>query len=147
MIGFALESGDKGTPSLQRRRAAIGLNLVALVSIGLFSINFVSGENAGRARNSLIAEIGSADDFDWSPAKVPGDFRVEQSAIPAQFNDAVSGLWEADGESLSALEKARLLARHLVKNRDSQKSIQRDSVSAYHRIVEDGDGYCAAVQP
>jgi hypothetical protein len=139
------EPSDKSPRIFLWRRVAIAVNLLALLVLVALAVQFgTAAENAARVRNSLIAEIGQAGEFDWSPVDLPSGYRSEESTIPGLFNDIVLRLLaEVDGRDMSDHDKARLLASHMVRNRNAQRPIQSDSINAYRRIIEEGDGYCA----
>lgn len=92
------------------------LACVLVIAVSAGSLLPYLGDSAElvRLRNALLV----ADEptrFDWSPADVPGDFRLETRAADPLFVEAVAVL---DLERYQAdWERALAIARHLLENR------------------------------
>jgi Transglutaminase-like superfamily. len=119
--------------------AAGSLALVLSMALG-FSIK--SGRDLVRMRNSLLVEVHPATAYDWTPAKVPGDFLWERRAAPAPIAAAAAAI-RAGSPNSDDFAEALAIAAKLAQNKKSDKPIQSDTLTAYHMITERGLGYCA----
>ena len=127
------------------RGSAIAVNVAALITLVGLTVQFgTSQDNAARARNALIAEIGEDKDFHWFPDDPPADYLSENSAAHAEIEAIVEVVLQMNtATDMTNFEKARSLAAHLISNKHQQGAIQSDAVTAYRQIVTDGRGYCA----
>jgi len=120
---------------------AIGLNALLLAGACLGLAREVARtSDAVRVRNALLLRRARPGDFDWTPERVPRDFRVE-AAAPAPWLLAVLeqlGVPRLPG----AWEKALCIAAHLSENAHDRGRIRADLPTTYERIRE-GYGYCA----
>jgi hypothetical protein len=117
----------------------IGLNILALLAVLLYLfLQMRKPTDAVRVRNAFLARPGEPSDFDWTPDRVPADFRVETDPPRPELVAIVRGLALPEG----AWERATGLAAHLVEHAGSRGPIQADPLTTYRRIRE-GYGYCA----
>ena len=127
------------------RRFAILANVLGIAAIGVMIIQFgTSAENSARVRNSLIAKIGEASDLTWLPDEVPETFLLEGMAPPKRLVEVAEGLFsDSEKDAWNAIDKALLIAEHLVNNQSHGEPIQSDTITAYEEITAQGKGYCA----
>lgn len=96
----------------------------------------------GRAvcvRNAFLLRRGRPEDFRWTPAAVPTDYRVEREDPPRVIAEAVvaGGIPDIADDWL----RARALVGLLVRHARHEGGIRADIATTYRRIVE-GYGYC-----
>jgi hypothetical protein len=93
-----------------------------------------------RFRNALIAEVGAAAEFDWTPSNPPPDFLLESASPPSPFaevGDALSArAYDAEGLAIAIIE-------HMHAHPKSKGRIQSSTLEAYEAIRATGTGYCA----
>lgn len=96
--------------------------------------------SAVRVRNALLLRRGTADDFDWTPERVPPGFREERRQAPAEIAAAVlaAGIRANEGDWPRALA----LVGMLLGNTRDDGPIRADLATTYRGIVA-GGGYCA----
>jgi hypothetical protein len=95
---------------------------------------------AVRVRNAHLLRRGMASDFEWTPARVPQDFRQERASAPAEIQRAVNeaGLDRIPGDWARATALVGLLLRHT----KADVPIRADLATTYAGIVN-GGGYCS----
>jgi hypothetical protein len=120
---------------------AIGLNAVLLgaAAFGL-TRHVAKTSDAVRVRNALLLRRTRPGDFDWTPARVPADFRVATEPPAAWIVRVLDtiGVPEQPG----AWEKALRIAGHLSERVQDKGRIRADLPTTYERIRA-GYGYCA----
>ena len=96
---------------------------------------------AVRMRNALLLSRGRPEDFQWTPATVPSDFRVERKRAPGEIEKAAqdAGAGTSEGDWPKALALVTMLLRH---STSEGAAIQADLATTYVRIMA-GAGYCA----
>jgi hypothetical protein len=120
---------------------AIGLNALLLGAAGFALVRAVARtSDAVRVRNALLLRRTRPGDFDWTPERVPHDFRVETAPPAGWLLHALDriGVPQQPG----AWEKALLIAAHLSEHAHDKGRIRADLLTTYRRIRE-GYGYCA----
>ena len=121
--------------------ALIVANVVALVvAIGWFVCLTLPAARAVRVRNAFLLRRGRPEDFGWTPAAVPDDFRSEKMPPPGPIQGAVdaAGVAALDGDWPRALALVEMLVRHA----QYEGGIRADLATTYRGIVA-GYGYCA----
>ena len=120
----------------------LAANLAGLVLIAAWVLlNAYPASEAVRLRNALLFTVGSAQDFEWTPDRVPADFKLARLApdpvflvaLRAANVDAAAGDWG----------KALAIAGYLTRNTNDTGAIRSDLVNTLTRIVDEGAGYCA----
>jgi hypothetical protein len=96
--------------------------------------------NAVRVRNALLLRRGTPADFDWTPDRVPADFRVEHEAVPAVIAEAVASAGIRD--IVDDWPRALALVTLLLRNARDAGPILADLATTYRGIVA-GRGYCS----
>lgn len=96
-------------------------------------------ERTVRVRNAFLLRRGRPEDFRWTPARPPSDFRVERADVPPDIRDAVAaaGIPAIAGDWPRALALVGMLVRHS----RHEGGIRADLATTYREIVE-GRGYC-----
>ncbi len=120
--------------------ALLLVNAVALVAAVLWLARLLlPAEQAVRVRNAFLMRRGRREDFLWTPAATPSDFRVERADAPAGIGDdvAAAGIPGIAGDWPRALALVGMLVRHA----RHEGAIQSDLDATYRRIVA-GHGYC-----
>lgn len=121
-------------------RMIIGNAVVLTLAAGWFaSLAFRRG-SALRIRNALRLRRGDARDFDWTPATVPADFRVERQPPPKEIAEALREIRLPEIES--DWERALALVSLLVRHWKNDGPIRSDLVGTFRGITT-GAGYCA----
>jgi hypothetical protein len=117
--------------------------LLLLASLSILGYLVRSPFEITRLRNSLLADVGIAEDFGWSPESPPADYAAENEPAPAEFQQIVQAL-RFDASDETELDRALAIARHLT-NGDvtTGEAIQSNTLSAYKAITERNRGYCA----
>lgn len=95
---------------------------------------------AVRVRNAFLLRRGRAEDFSWTPAAVPDDFRAEQRLAPSAIHGAVeaAGVEKLPGD----WQRALALVQMLVQYAEHEGGIRADLATTFEGIVA-GYGYCA----
>jgi hypothetical protein len=127
------------------RAVGIAINTILLgVSLFVTADFALQGDNATRVRNALIADIGTAADFGWSPATPPDSFLLERAPPPPEVSSIASMVMDQAGgeQSLDTFAKAIAISRHIVANKGNGEAIQAPTLTAYEQIMA-GRGYCA----
>src|SRR5688572_25752829 len=118
-----------GSHTLIRRLAAgalAGAFVVALACGVILGANVHSGQDLVKVRNSLLVEIGQPDVFNWRPSQVPDGFLLESLPPPNFFSSLVGEIIDESGSTVAPWDKALLIARHLVQQRQKGGPIQKD---------------------
>jgi hypothetical protein len=120
---------------------ALGLNALLLGGVCLGLVREVArASDAVRVRNALLLRRARPGDFQWTPERLPRDFRVETTP-PATWLTAILEQIGVTGQP-GAWEKALCIAAHLSERQRGKGGIRADLVTTYTRIRE-GYGYCA----
>jgi hypothetical protein len=115
-------------------------NVIALaVALAWLAYLTLPYAQAVRVRNAFLLRRGHADDFSWTPAKVPADFQVEHRRAPAVIEAALANAGKSDVDDWN---RAMALVTLLVRHWRHEGPIQADLTTTYHGIVA-GGGYCA----
>jgi hypothetical protein len=95
---------------------------------------------AVRVRNAFLLRRGRPEDFSWTPAAVPGDFRAERMGAPGAIQGAVesAGVGKLAGDWPRALALVQMLVQHS----QHEGGIRADLATTFNGIVA-GYGYCA----
>jgi hypothetical protein len=111
--------------------------LVALVWLALLTL---PAARAVRVRNAFLMRRGRAEDFTWTPATTPQDFRTEHLRAPTAIETAVeaTGVRNADDD----WQRARALVGMLVQHSQHEGRIGADLAATFAGIIA-GYGYCA----
>jgi hypothetical protein len=120
---------------------ALCVNALLLVGVGAGLARIVAhSSDAVRVRNALLLRRAHPGDFDWTPERVPRDFRVETQAPSAWMVEILDqiGVPKLPG----AWEKALCIGAHLSERAQDKGRIRADLPTTYERIRE-GYGYCA----
>ena len=121
------------------------LNVVALVVVAAYLLRQAyPATEAVRVRNALLLEPSTDDDFSWTPANVPNDFRLERRARGPEFVGVVRalGIDRLADDWSKALALAGHLTEHAAEDEDDAGPVHSDLLTTYRRIRE-GHGYCA----
>ncbi|MGH8851497.1 MAG: transglutaminase domain-containing protein [Casimicrobiaceae bacterium] len=116
--------------------AAIAL-LAALVWLANLTLPYAQ---AVRVRNAFLLRRGRPQDFSWTPAAVPEDFRSERMRAPTAIEDAVEAA--GVGKLLADWQRALALVQMLVQHSQHEGGIRADLATTFKGIVA-GYGYCA----
>lgn len=129
------------------RKTSTGLLLSATVTLlFLLAASWVLGNlltppvELTRFRNSLLASVGEAEDFNWGPKNIPEGFRLEKLPPPPLFE---TGVRDIRGSGEAAVVSMYRLVEHLRSRPKRKGPIQSTTVEAYSEIIESGRGYCA----
>ncbi len=127
---------------LSRAERLAGLALVALLAGWLLAVDDV--RDLTRIRNALLADFGTEADADWPPSNPPAAFRGATRA-PTESFVALAERAAADAAATRPAEASLpfALAAHLASGPGRGGAVQRDSLTAYYAITEQGRGYCA----
>lgn len=116
-------------------------NAIALaVALGWLAYLTLPYAQAVRVRNAFLLRRGRPEDFSWTPAAVPGDFRSERMLAP----NAIRGAVESAGVPKLAgdWQRALALVQMLVQHSQHEGGIRADLATTFQGIVA-GYGYCA----
>jgi hypothetical protein len=116
-------------------------NAVVITMAGAWIVaRAVPSSRALRLRNAVLLRRGQPVDFQWTPAAIPPDFRVERAATPPVITEALraAGVPAIGGD----WPKARALVEMLLRNWQRDHPIQSDLATTYLGI-EKGLGYCS----
>jgi Transglutaminase-like superfamily len=125
-----------------KRRRLIRVNIFGLVAAIVFlaSQAYPSTE-AVRLRNALLIRPSNPDDFRWTPAAVPVDFKLETHSPTKNFLSIIQRIGLP--AHATDFDKSLLIAKHLQQNVKDRGPIQSDLDTTYKQIVSEGYGYCA----
>jgi hypothetical protein len=121
--------------------ALIIANAIALaVALGWLIWLTLPYAQAVRVRNAFLLRRGRPEDFSWTPAAVPGDFRAERMGAPGAIQGAVesAGVGKLAGDWPRALALVQMLVQHS----QHEGGIRADLATTFNGIVA-GYGYCA----
>lgn len=121
--------------------ALIIANAIALaVALGWLVWLTLPYTQAVRVRNAFLLRRGRPEDFSWTPAAVPGDFRAERMGAPGAIQGAVesAGVGKLAGDWPRALALVQMLVQHS----QHEGGIRADLATTFKGIVA-GYGYCA----
>lgn len=112
--------------------------LLAL-AVGWLATFVVPVSRAVRVRNAFLLRAGKYEDFSWTPATMPGDFRAERALAPEAIAAAVSaaGIGKAGDDWPRALALVTMLVRHSQR----EGALQADLETTL-RGIEHGSGHC-----
>jgi hypothetical protein len=122
------------------RGFALANALALLVALVWLAVLTLPAARAVRVRNAFLLRRGRAEDFAWTPATTPQDFRAEHLPAPTVIEAAV----EAAGVSNANhdWQRARALVGMLVQHSRHEGGIRADLAATFAGIVA-GYGYCA----
>lgn len=116
-------------------------NVVALaIAVVWLAVLTLPTRQALRVRNAFLLRRGRPEDFAWTPATIPADFRMEQRQAPGAIEAAVraASVLATDEDWQRALALVGMLVAHS----QHEGGIQADLVTTFQGIVA-GKGYCA----
>lgn len=117
--------------------------LLGILIPGLWLVSTVTpSDQAVTIRNAMLAEMGSIEDFDWTPDSVPGSFRLETGGPDEFFKVRAEQVLRGAGAPPTEFEKGVAIGRHLLQSGERGGAIMSDNASAYRGITEQGRGYC-----
>ncbi len=123
-------------------RLALTLALMLLVALYVVwpVLNDARGTEITRMRNALLAERGAVQDFVWTPANWPADFRRERLAPPLALA-GWHGLQQATADTpwLRSIQ----LAQALTGQPRRGNAIAKPTLATLRLIETTGAGYCA----
>ncbi len=128
------------------RIALAGFFVATAVALGTGAILLASVEDARdvvHLRNSLLMDMRSPSAYDWTPRNVPADYLSETLDAPAELQAAADAALESLPSDATNFEKAIALSQHLVRVSKGRGPIQKDTITTYRKITQDGLGYCA----
>jgi hypothetical protein len=117
------------------------VNAIALaIALGWLVYLTLPYAQAVRVRNAFLLRRGRPEDFSWTPAAIPGDFRSEQMIPPNAIRGAVesAGIEKLTGDWQRALALVQMLVQHSQR----EGGIRADLATTFEGIVA-GYGYCA----
>ncbi len=122
------------------RAVLAAITAVALVASSLMLLRDAADpREAVRLRNSLLATVGTPQDFSWTPATIPASFLVNQEAPPEAITLAARQVvTAADGWS-----QGLQIATHLGGITPRGGAIQSSTEETYQAMLTTGGGYCA----
>ncbi len=124
--------------SRRLRNLTVTLLCLSAVAAGLAELLTPATELV-RFRNALLASAGTPADFDWTPDKVPAEYRLETLPPP-------SPLAESARELATDVDSGALMfgiVSHLRSQPKRKGPIKSTTVEAYRQITQTGRGYCA----
>ena len=131
-------------PSLRSPRYASLALVAAMLALALLIVWPILRDHRGtevtRYRNALLAERGTAADFDWTPANWPADFRREHAEVP---NSLRSWQQVAIAHAGSDWQKTLALAKALTGKPRKGNMIAKPTLLTLAIIEQSGAGYCA----
>ena len=119
----------------------VGLVLIAIAA-GVFLRFAASSSGLVVVRNALLAETAVRSEFEWTPNRIPEDFRLYHGAVPDELNPAIVQILGAV-TGADNFDKALAIAGHLRESRGDGEGIHADTVTAYLAIRNQHTGYCA----
>jgi len=128
--------------ALKQYKFAIAANLIAIcLALAYVASMAVPASEATRIRNAFLIEVVGVTDIEWTPDRVPIEFKKETLPPSAMYADVVHrlGIAAIEGD----WDKALFLAGHLSRNAKDLGAIQSNLEATYHAIVDEGRGYCA----
>ncbi len=112
----------------------------ALLAASLMLLREAADPRAAvRLRNSVLASVGSAEDFRWTPAAVPATFLVNRAAPPEVITLAARQVATATDGWSQGLQ----IATHLGGITARGGAIQSSTLNTYQTMLATGGGYCA----
>jgi hypothetical protein len=131
---------------LRKTILATGALLLAVAcwfAATLVPTDHASSKDAVRFRNSLIVSVAAPADFEWTPDRVPPDFRWETSESPGAIRDAVRVALKDQPAGASDFDKVLAIVRHLQAGHVDGRPISNATETAYRSIVERKMGWCS----
>lgn len=122
--------------SVPARRATIAMLLTLAVHLAVLS--YPSSE-AVRLRNSLLIDAAPITAFDWTPERMPADFKQDATVPSLTFVRAANALSLA--QEPSEWQRALIIARHLREAMADLGPVFGDLETTYSEILR-GRGYC-----
>ena len=126
---------------LRRRLGVTAAFVVVLGAVLAYAVR-PPFENT-RMRNSLVARLGTPQDFEWTPAHLPQGFILDTGTIPAPFVQAAQKAHAASRPEDPSWSTALALGRHLASGPGRGSGIKKSTLAAYRIIMARKAGYCA----
>jgi hypothetical protein len=125
------------------RRVFWTATILAIVLVLSLAPYLTSSTELVRLRNALLYQPVPAQ-ADWTPAKPPEGYLLEQAQAPPSFQQIVLAdkLAVPGDDWLTALRIGRHLLAGVVAHRGNGGPIQEDLSETYQRIRGKGEGYC-----
>lgn len=125
------------------RLGVVACMMVALLAVLSLLPYTTSGTELVRLRNALSLGDALPPDFDWHPPQQAGHGYLIETSAPATLFVGVAQSLRLS-EQVDDWQRALVISRHLLGSapRLNGGAIQSDLQTTYHRIVEQGDGYC-----
>ena len=123
-----------------RHVLSVAVAAALIFAAGWLAWIIVPTGRAIRIRNAFLLRRGREENFAWTPATAPLDYRVEAAAPPAEIERALAkASVPAIGDDWT---KARAIVTMLVSHSRHPGAIRADLSTTFRRIRE-GSGYCA----
>ncbi|MEL7537992.1 MAG: transglutaminase-like domain-containing protein [Pseudomonadota bacterium] len=125
---------------LLRSKAAVAVSVVLLLTVLAFLASLLTPTvELTRFRNSLLAELGTPADFNWTPENLPVGYRAETLDAPAPIRDGAASVQDFE----TTVDKMTGLVGHLRSKPKKRGPIKSDTLTTYRIIRTEGRGYCA----
>jgi len=113
--------------------------LALAVVAGLLAWEVRDPREAVRMRDALLARVGTAEDFAWTPANVPPTFLRNDAEVP----DVLAKAAEQVATASDSWDRALQIAMHLGDSPGRDQPIQASTAETYRIMFTEGGGYCA----
>lgn len=125
------------------RKVQVGLAGVTALALAAVLLTLLGEmrdpQEAVRLRDSLLATVGTPDDFAWTPGNVPRNFLLNSAEVPEVLAKAARDMVTArDGWT-----KGLQIAEHLGDVPNRRGPIQRETADTYQTMFSEGGGYCS----
>lgn len=125
---------------LKRRRNLI-VSLVCLFAILWALVELMTPAiELTRFRNSLLANTGEPEDFEWVPGDAPAGYKLETLPPPTILADVGREIRSPNPLAVPLMSE---LVTHLRSQPKRRGPIKSTTIDAYRQIIESGRGYCA----
>lgn len=135
---------SKRTSSVASRPFRLAAAMLGILIPSLWLVSTVTpSDEAVKLRNALLADMGTIEDFNWTPETVPDSFRVETGGPDDYFKGRAAELLGGIADkSASDFDKGLAISRRLLQSGERGGAIMSDNAEAYREITEQGRGYC-----
>jgi hypothetical protein len=139
------QTADRSRVTVRRAWMAAAALLGIAVPAAWLATSITPGEEAVKVRNSLVARMGTPEDFNWLPEQVPAGFLYDEGTATAEFRDIAAQLAnDGAGGTRQGFELGLEFSRYLMSApRRSGGPIQSNLAEARRQITTAGRGYCA----